>query len=254
MQCSNPNCRQPTSGPSTNPNKAINVGVAAHITAASPRGPRYDKSLSPKERQSPDNGIWCCQTCSKLVDNDPDRYSVDLLRRWKSLSEEAARTAIESPANEPTTQFSDRDLIQFYAQCLDRPAFQDQFVQEGSMPAFDKAIEDTITAINTGCHRSRDGHTLSQAKGKVYLQNPYWRQQMDTIVELLRAIRSRYELGTKLGLIWSDGDRHCINDRHTADWMDHTRQEALQIFSQVAEQAGVIPPRWPAARRGQHSR
>ncbi len=34
------------------------------------------------------------------------------------------------------------------------------------MEAFDKAIEDTITAINTGCLRSRDGTILAQAKGK----------------------------------------------------------------------------------------
>ena len=33
--CSNPSCRKPTSGPQTDPAKAINLGVAAHITAAS---------------------------------------------------------------------------------------------------------------------------------------------------------------------------------------------------------------------------
>ncbi|MBA4078506.1 MAG: HNH endonuclease [Cyanobacteria bacterium PR.023] len=243
VQCSNPNCRQPTSGPSESPQKSINIGVAAHITAASPGGPRYDQSLSPEERRCPDNAIWACQNCAKLIDNDPDRYTIDLLKRWKSTSEEAAKLAIDSPGYLANTQFSDKDLIQFYAQCFDRPAFQDPFVQEGSMEAFDKAIEDTITSINTGCLRSRDGHTLSQAKGKAYLQNPGWRQEMDTVVDLLRAIRSRFELGLKLKLIWSSGSRHCINDRHTAEWMDQTREELLQIFSQVAGEAGVIPPR-----------
>jgi hypothetical protein len=33
-RCSNPNCRQQTSGPQFDPAKALNVGVAAHITAA----------------------------------------------------------------------------------------------------------------------------------------------------------------------------------------------------------------------------
>ena len=37
FRCSNPGCRQLTNGPQTDPSKAVNVGVAAHITAASPQ-------------------------------------------------------------------------------------------------------------------------------------------------------------------------------------------------------------------------
>src|SRR4051812_16178668 len=42
FRCSNPACRKPTSGPLEDPAKAINIGVAAHITAAAPDGPRYN--------------------------------------------------------------------------------------------------------------------------------------------------------------------------------------------------------------------
>lgn len=89
-RCSNPSCRHTTSGPHDNPAKAVNVGVAAHVTAASAGGPRFDPSLTPAERMSPDNGIWLCQTCGKLVDNDPTRFPVDMLREWKRLAEQAA--------------------------------------------------------------------------------------------------------------------------------------------------------------------
>ena len=58
--CSNPECRASTSGPQDDPAKAVNVGVAAHITAASPGGPRYDANLAPEERSSSSNGIWLC--------------------------------------------------------------------------------------------------------------------------------------------------------------------------------------------------
>jgi hypothetical protein len=95
MRCSNPNCRQPTSGPEVDPQGSINVGVAAHITAASPGGSRYDPSLSTEQRQSIENAIWLCQNCAKLVDNDPLRYAVPLLQKWKTLSEAAALLAIE---------------------------------------------------------------------------------------------------------------------------------------------------------------
>ena len=94
-RCSNPGCRQPTSGPQEDPLKVINIGVAAHITAASPEGPRYDPTLQPEKRRSPENGVWLCQACGKLVDNDPTRYTVDVLRRWKTIVESAALRALE---------------------------------------------------------------------------------------------------------------------------------------------------------------
>jgi len=65
-RCSNPDCRQVTAGPQEDTSKVVNLGVAAHITAASPDGPRYDPSLTPEERRSANNAIWLCQTCGKL--------------------------------------------------------------------------------------------------------------------------------------------------------------------------------------------
>ena len=38
--CSNPNCQMLTVGPNSNVEKHSNIGVAAHITAASEGGPR----------------------------------------------------------------------------------------------------------------------------------------------------------------------------------------------------------------------
>ncbi len=57
-QCANPNCRLPTSGPATDSKKSVNVGVAAHITAASPGGPRYDSALSTEQRRSPRQQVF----------------------------------------------------------------------------------------------------------------------------------------------------------------------------------------------------
>jgi len=252
MRCSNPNCRQPTSGPRTGPKKSLNVGVAAHITAASKGGPRYDDSLSKEARQSAENGIWLCQKCAKLVDDDCQRYPVGLLRQWKRLSEEAALLEIEGsrPAG---TRINDVELIRFYAQCFDRPAFQDPFQQEGSMEAFDRAIEDTLTAINTGCLRSRDAAVLSQAWGKSFLTNVKWRQHMDVIADLLRAIRARYEDAKKNGVIHtnarSDGkENYCIHDPSISEWMDSTRSQILQMFSEICKEAAVQAPVFPRFR------
>jgi len=95
MHCSNPNCAKLTAGPQTDPEKALNVGVAAHLAAASEGGARFDAAMTPKQRRSIDNGIWLCQTCAKLVDNDAERYTIDLLRKWKLLGEDSARRRVE---------------------------------------------------------------------------------------------------------------------------------------------------------------
>ncbi len=95
VRCSNPGCRKLTTGPREACDHIINIGVAAHITAASVGGPRYDPHMTVEGRRSPANGIWLCQNCAKLVDNDPDHYTADLLLKWKRRSEQAALTEIE---------------------------------------------------------------------------------------------------------------------------------------------------------------
>ena len=77
-RCSNPECGASTSGPQLDPSGTLNVGVAAHIHAASEGGPRYLAEMSAKERGSATNGLWLCQSCAKLVDNDAARFTVNL--------------------------------------------------------------------------------------------------------------------------------------------------------------------------------
>jgi hypothetical protein len=94
-RCSNPMCGQGTSGPHTDEEKTINIGVAAHITAASAGGPRYDPALSQEERMSPGNGIWLCQLCAKLIDSDEKRYTVGVIRGWKRKAENEALSRVQ---------------------------------------------------------------------------------------------------------------------------------------------------------------
>ena len=100
-KCSNPECRRETSLAHSEPNKAVNLGEAAHITAAASGGPRYDPALTVEERKSPSNGIWLCGWCATLIDSDSPKYTIELLQKWKSIAEagdegEAAMMAIFS--------------------------------------------------------------------------------------------------------------------------------------------------------------
>ena len=89
MRCSCPDCRQPTSGPDSS-SGVTNVGVAAHIAAASPGGARYDPSMSSEQRSDIANGIWLCQTHAKLVDDDELAFPVVMLQEWKFVAEQMA--------------------------------------------------------------------------------------------------------------------------------------------------------------------
>jgi hypothetical protein len=96
-RCSNPNCRQQTSGPNSDIQKVVNIGVAAHIKAASAGGKRFDVKQTSEERKNIENGIWLCQNCAKLIDSDELKYTVELIKKWKQHSEEAALLSIENP-------------------------------------------------------------------------------------------------------------------------------------------------------------
>lgn len=86
-RCSNPKCQKITFGPKESVEGYVNIGVAAHICAAAPGGKRYDPHMSKEERSSVENGIWLCQSCSKLIDSDEEKYTVEILHKWKQDAE-----------------------------------------------------------------------------------------------------------------------------------------------------------------------
>jgi len=98
FHCSNPSCRRLTYGPKKHNTGSINMGVAAHIAAASPHGPRYDLNQTAEERKSALNGIWLCQQCSVIIDKDPSAYPVETLHNWKEIAEAAASAGLEKPS------------------------------------------------------------------------------------------------------------------------------------------------------------
>lgn len=93
--CSNPDCRRLTTGAALGDDaKFVNVGIAAHIKAAAPGGPRYDPLQSAEDRQHVSNGIWLCSAHAKLIDDDPVHFTVDKLKAWKKQAEKASALAI----------------------------------------------------------------------------------------------------------------------------------------------------------------
>jgi hypothetical protein len=98
--CSNPECGASTIGASkSDPKKSVNVGVASHITAKAPGGPRYDANMTSDQRREITNGIWLCQNCAHYIDtNNGADHSVAQLRSWKQKHEENISASIGKAA------------------------------------------------------------------------------------------------------------------------------------------------------------
>ncbi len=166
-RCSNPTCRKRTSGPHTEDDKALNLGVAAHISAASPGGPRYDPSIISEERKSVGNGIWLCQFCVKLVDNDDRRFTKSMLIQWKHEAEQEALDEIESPM--AGLRVSDVDALKEFSVYFDRAALQDSLRGCGSYKKFAQSLTDLISLLNTGVVQDQQ-----ITKRRADFDNPIW--------------------------------------------------------------------------------
>lgn len=81
--CSYPGCRELTVMPSSDPEKAIRTGRAAHIHAASAKGPRFDPTQTPEQRANIQNAIHLCSRHADVVDRDEPAHTASMLRQWK---------------------------------------------------------------------------------------------------------------------------------------------------------------------------
>lgn len=109
-RCCSPECSRPTTGPANYEGASINIGVAAHITAASAGGPRFDPHMTTEERSDQANGIWLCQSCAKIIDSDVEQFTALILRQWKSdaiaRSKKALFGGIQRPPELPRFEYS----------------------------------------------------------------------------------------------------------------------------------------------------
>ena len=94
-RCSCPTCRRLTIGPTKDISAPLLIAEAAHISAASEGGPRFNQNLTAEERKAVENGIWLCATCHTMVDKDRNHFTDDLLRDWKRVAEDFARREVE---------------------------------------------------------------------------------------------------------------------------------------------------------------
>lgn len=189
------------------------------------------------------NGIPLCPNCHDEVHSPyaPGRvsrsYSESELRRHLAETIRLARREADAAPGTRTWE-ADRELILFYAQCLDRPAFQTYFHMELSFADMDRALEDTLLALNTGYWRTRDGTLIERAEGKAHVANPAWRKCLDDAVAAIDHARRlmRHALGLDVDLYRWEYERHSDSlrqNRDLGDEMDRLRQEAVENINAI---------------------
>lgn len=87
QRCSNPDCFNKTSGPHSDPGRAVNTGEAAHIRGARSTAARYVSSMTDEERSDIANGIWLCTGCATEIEKDEQKFPPKLLHMWKDKHE-----------------------------------------------------------------------------------------------------------------------------------------------------------------------
>lgn len=106
-KCSNPDCRINTIGPCSDPAKSTKIGEAAHIYGARLGSKRFISKMTDSTRAEITNSIWLCRNCHKIIDNDEEKYSANVLFAWREKHEEF----ISSTLGNNTDQISYNEQI-----------------------------------------------------------------------------------------------------------------------------------------------
>lgn len=160
-RCSNPDCQAITIGPQPSGNGIINLGEAAHITAAAPGGPRYDDSLSPEQRRDDANGIWLCANHAKAVDSDAKQFTTDLLKSWKSTAEKRAFEELMFRGKPPAIPLVD-SIAEVRTKALAAAQkYNASFTQGPRWPSH--PVKLNLRLVRDTHHESFDADTLAEA-------------------------------------------------------------------------------------------
>jgi len=140
---------------------------------------------------------------------------------------------VDSPATEV-------EALRLMTRLFERPAFYTPFHQESSLAAFDRALADTIEALNTGIYRNRDGVIIARIPARFDFPTPAVRETLAQAVRRLNDLRAAFAEGQKLGTIRSCGcgNPNCptfMVDAETCRHLDALRRRVLK------KAAAVVP-------------
>ena len=134
---------------------------------------------------------------------------------------------------------SDSDMLQLIGAVFDRPAFRTPFGLESSFFYFEKAIEDTIRALNTGVWRTREGDEIRRIPSIHHIRDQRTQAVLKKVVLQVDRLRHIFVAGLNDGQIkrCPCGQAGCpvyMLTHRVSDDMDRTRREILRTFRSVS--------------------
>ena len=86
-RCAIPTCHKQLVVDKTQNDQSSIIGVGAHIKGEKPNSARYDENMTDKERNCYENLIIVCGNCHKLIDDQPNTYTIEKLHEIKNNHE-----------------------------------------------------------------------------------------------------------------------------------------------------------------------
>ena len=138
----------------------------------------------------------------------------------------------------------DNQIIEDLVKCFDRPAFVTPFMMESNLPNFEKAIEDTIQAVNTGIYCLRDGREISRIQSRFSISDQKSKEILGEIVNNLIMLRMKYHKFLNSGDIrrcgcgQADCGVHIISKTACFE-MDKIRKEIINQLSRLSPESKI---------------
>ncbi|WP_086820200.1 tetratricopeptide repeat protein [Allokutzneria sp. NRRL B-24872] len=138
--CAFPRCKKALTAKQTDSDPVASLGEIAHIVGDSANGPRGVSPLTPRERNQYENLILLCNYHHRLIDSQPDTWTVSRLDAMKRTHEEWVRFRLGSI--DPVTGTADR--------CAHPGSdFIEWFITEAERwPAVDSPIDRALLGIH----------------------------------------------------------------------------------------------------------
>lgn len=138
----------------------------------------------------------------------------------------------------------DKQIIEDLVKCFNRPAFVTPFMMESNLPNFEKAIEDTIRAVNTGVYCLRDGREIGRIEPRFSISDQKSKEILGEIIDNLVILRMKYHkyLNTgdirRCGCGQIDCGVHMISQTACFE-MDKIRKEILNQLNVLSPKSKI---------------
>ena len=228
------------------------IGEICHIKATRPNGPRYDPEQTPDERHSYSNLILLCANHHKIIDDDPEAYTVERLLKLKE--EHTSRFAVTSDKEAEAgarilidhliasqgqsggiTAHTINQVFNLHAPPANSPdgTFRKSEAKKYLAPELQRTIERVLyihgrAIVNFICHSADNGIKPNDQK-KDFL--PYWPSLYPNAPQVR-------ELGDQdaAALIAYYDSLHSLND-HIEDWWEREGQLPVNLFNSFLHDA-----------------